>query len=57
MEVNCLNNVTERIKIGNCTFENVINFTYLGVKINNKGTVSEKMNNKISADRVITFIS
>jgi hypothetical protein len=36
-----------KITIGQYTFENVRNFTYLGVLLNNRGTVSEEINKRI----------
>ena len=43
------NNVTNgtQVKIGNYEFERVNSFTYLAVKINNEGSSSEEINNRI----------
>lgn len=38
---------TQFIKISNYKFEKISNFTYLGVKISNKGLISEEINNRI----------
>jgi hypothetical protein len=36
-----------KITIGQCTFESVRNFTYLGVLLNDRGTISEEINKRI----------
>jgi hypothetical protein len=36
-----------KVTTGQYTFENVRNFTYLGVLLNNRGTVSEEINTRI----------
>lgn len=41
------NSKIQKIQIGNYEFESVNDFTYLGVKINNEGSSSEEINNRI----------
>jgi hypothetical protein len=36
-----------KVTIGQYTFENVRNFTYLEVLLNNRGTVSEEINKRV----------
>ena len=47
MDINQVDYATQKINMGNYKFEKVTTFTYLGVKINNKGLITEEINHRI----------